>query len=404
MKRFFALILVIFTLSSINGQDYKGTLPFITKDGFYLVLLDPDLCSASKSNSAYFRIIDSHENEVPYVYYQALDENNIHFIELPIISKSTQMDSFTSVEIENKNLNALNNISLFISNTSITKSLNVSGSDDRENWFGLVQNQLLTNIYDEKSGQVEKVILFPLNNYRYLKIDFSNLNSLPINVLNAGIYRSEINYVRQLELSGFEHKIVHDKVKRKTLIYISFDSPQAVSELSLDIHSNLYLRNATIWVERSRKVKKRNKKFRNQIASFTINSALKSVFEIPTIFEKDFVIEIENQDNPPLNIQGISLFQKPVYALVYLKTSQKYTVIVDTSLSKPTYDLQHFQPENIKNIEVLDIDNFTQIKADIVLTKNLKFRQSKWFLWISLIVGCVIITWFTWKLIKDLEK
>jgi hypothetical protein len=404
MKQFFALILLIFTINSIIGQDYEGTLPVIPKNGFYLVLLHPELRSASKSNTAYFRIIDSHENEVPYVYYQATDENHIHFIELPIVSKSTQLDSFTSVEIENRNLIFLNNISLFISNTSISKRFNVSGSDDRENWFGLVQNQLLTSIYNEKSGQVEKVISFPLNNYRYLKIDFSDFNSLPVNILNAGIYRSEINYVRQLELTGFKQKIVHDKKLKKSLIYISFDSPQAVSEISFDIRSELYLRKATIWVERSRKVKKRNKKFRDQIATFTINSGLNSVFEISEIFEKEFVIEIENQDNPPLDIQGISLFQKPVYAMVYLKTSEKYTVIVDTSLSKPTYDLQHFKPENIKNIEVLSIDNFTPIKANSVLTEDLKFRQSKWFLWICLIVGGAIITWFTWKLIKDLGK
>lgn len=404
MKQFFALILLIFTLSSINGQDYKGNLPVITKDGFYLVLLHPDLRSASKSNTAYFRIIDSNGNEVPYVYYQATDENQIHFIEIPIISKTTQIDSFTSVEIENKNLNALNSLSLFISNTSITKRFNISGSDDRKNWFGLVQNQQLANIYDEKTGQVEKVISFPLNNYRFLKIDFSDLNSLPVNILNAGIYRSEINYVRQLELTGFKHKIVHDKKKRKTLIYISFNSPQAVSEISFDIRSELYLRQAVIWVERTEKIKKRNKTFRDQIASFTLKSGLNSAIEIPELFEKDFVIEIANQDNPPLDIQGISLFQKPVYALVYLNSGENYEAIVDTGLSKPKYDLQHFQPENIKNIEVLSIDNFTQIKTKTVTPEDKHFWQTRWFLWICLITGGAVITWFTWRLIKDIEK
>jgi hypothetical protein len=403
MKYKFALLLIFIAYQGF-AQNYSGTLSTLNQEGLHLILLNPEVRSAINSNTNFFRILDANKNEVAFVNYKPKNENKLDFVALPIVSKRVLKDSLTSIQIENSRKRSLNNVVVVIANTSVVKNYNVSGSNGGENWFGLVQNQQLNNLNSEKEKEVEKTISFPLNNYSFIRIDLFDKQSLPINVLKVGVYQSEINYVNQLELVGFTQKIISNKEKKKTQITIQFESPQVISKINFDVRSDLYFRNARILVNKSRKIKKRTDNYQEEISSFVLNSKTNNQFILDDFFEKEFIIEIDNQDNQPLEISKISFFQSPEYVLANLKVADNYEVIVDTTLSKPNYDLQNFEFENSKELNVLTIENFK--KATIVKAENQeqKFWQTQWFLWLCIAIGGLAVSYFALEMLKDMKE
>ena len=403
MKNKFALLLIFIAFQGF-AQNYSGTLSTLNQEGLHLILLNPEVRSAINSNTNFFRILDANKNEVAFVNYKPKNENKLDFVALPIVSKRVLKDSLTSIQIENSRKRSLNNVVVVIANTSVVKNYNVSGSNDGENWFGLVQNQQLNNLNSEKEKEVEKTISFPLNNYSFIRIDLIDKKSLPINVLKAGVFQSEINYVDQLEIVGFTQKIISNKEKKKTQITIQFESPQVISKINFDVRSDLYFRNARILVNKSRKIKKRTDNYQEEISSFVLNSKTNNQFILDDFFEKEFIIEIDNQDNQPLEISKISFFQSPEYVLANLKVAENYEVIVDTTLSKPNYDLQNFEFENSKELNVLTIENFK--KATIVKAENQeqKFWQTQWFLWLCIAIGGLAVSYFALEMLKDMKE
>jgi len=403
MKNKFAFLLIFIAFQGF-AQNYTGTLSAINQDGLHLILLNPEVRSATNSNTNFFRILDENRNEVAFVNYKPKNENKLDFIELPIVLKRILNDSLTSIQVENKSERSLNSLVVVIANTSVVKNYNVSGSNDGENWFGLVQNQQLSNLNSEKEKQVEKTISFPLNNYSFLRIDFSDKKSLPINVMKVSVYQSEINYVNQLEIIGFTQKIISNKEKKKTQINIQFQSPQVISKINFDIRSDLYFRNARILVNKSRKIKKRTENYQEEISSFVLNSKTNDQFILDDFFEKEFIIEIDNQDNQPLEINKISFFQLPEYVLSNLKSTENYEVIVDTTFSKPNYDLQNFEFDNSKELNVLMIENFKKSTPEKVQSQEQKFWQTKWFLWVCIVIGGLAVSYFAFGLLKDMKE
>lgn len=403
MKNKFAFLLILIAFQGF-AQNYTGTLSTINQDGLHLILLNPEVRSATNSNTNFFRILDENKNEVAFVNYKPKNENKFDFIELPIVSKRILNDSLTSIQVENKSERSLNSLVVVIANTSVVKNYNVSGSNDGENWFGLVQNQQLSNLNSEKEKQVEKTISFPLNNYSFLRIDFSDKKSLPINVMKVGVYQSEINYVNQLEIIGFTQKIISNKEKKKTQINIQFQSPQVISKINFDIRSDLYFRNARILVNKSRKIKKRTENYQEEICSLVLNSKTNNQFVLDDFFEKEFIIEIDNQDNQPLEINKISFFQSPEYVLANLKTTENYTVIIDSTLSKPNYDLQNFEFDNSKELNVLTIENLKKSEQVKAQSQEQKFWQSKWFLWICIVIGGLAVIYFALGMLNDMKE
>lgn len=94
------------------------------------------------------------------------------FKQFPISSRNTIPNVVTSVIISNENTANLDNLTLKIANTEIDKKYNISGSNDQKEWFGLVDNQIISGLSESGRTSVEKNFSFPLNNYKFLKFDF----------------------------------------------------------------------------------------------------------------------------------------------------------------------------------------------------------------------------------------
>ena len=396
----FALLISGFGFS----QSHEATLLNIQKDGFHKIAISPEIRSASQDNLDYFRILNKSKKEVPFVVFDNSSLKKRYYKKLKIYDKVILKDSLSSYTIYIGNLKHASELSLLISNTKINKTYSISGSNNQQDWFGLVSNQILTDLNNENGTSVEKTILFPLNNYQFLKIDFNDKKSLPINVFEIGCFMSDFQITQSSIVTDFKYKITEDKKNKKTIISFSSDAFQKVDGIFFDVKTKLFLRNASVYVNASRKVKKRKENFKQEISSFNLNSNTSNSFQFNAFFEKEFTIEIDNQDNQPLEISKIKIFQNAISVIADLKANEKYEVIIDSTLSKPNYDLVNFTQNFSSELPIATISNLKKIDSESKDVSEKAFWQKPVFLWSVILLTLFILGYFVFSMLKDVDK
>jgi len=386
------------------SQNHTATFENIQQDGFHKVLVSPEIRSASADNLNYFRIFDGKKREVSYVVFQDEKMQTYRFEKLKIISKNTIKDSLTAVILENYKTKNNQELVLLLSNTKLNKTYNVSGSNDGKEWFGLVANQLLSDLHSSSETFVEKILSVPSNKYAFLKIDFNDKNSLPVNILDVGFYVGKQNETEKTLLNDFEYTIAENLKEKKTNITFKSLEKQRIDEISFIINDTYFSRNAAILVQKTRKIKKRIEKYNAEIATIYLNSNASTTFQCNDLFVNEFRIEIDNQDNQPLQISKIKLYQKPIYIIADFKTNERYTVVLDSTFSKPSYDLSGFVKSFSVGIPMATIANLESKSSDNENTSDESFWQSKTFMWICILFGIAIIGYFAIGLLKDMKE
>lgn len=404
MKKIFSLLSTFFALSFSLAQNYQGQINQVSESGLHQIVLSPEVRSASQNNLDFLRIFDAKNNEVPYVLFEGRSTDS-QYENLTIVSRNAVPNKVTSVVVSNEKALNLEHLILKIANTDVDKTYSISGSNDNQEWFGLVINQTINDLNDSGKTSVERNFSFPLNNYKFLRFDFIDKNSLPINVLEV---RLEKNYAvkrSKIELQNFEQKITTDKKKKQTKIHISFKDPQVIDAIGFDISApNFYLREARIVINKTRTQKRAEVDYNETVSNFQLNSKVKNSFEVSELFVKEFTIEIDNQDNPELEIKKISLFQNPVSILADLKTNENYTLKIDSKLSAPVYDLAQSGIDFNQNYPVATISNLDKIDDPKEADSSKTFWQTPLFMWLCIGFAVLIIGYFAMTMIKDLNK
>lgn len=387
------------------GQSLKGAIERVEEKGFHRILIAPEVRSASNENFDFLRIYDDEKKEIPYV----VDFNKDYFFSnrySPLrISDQKQFKDSVSYYIINvvQNMKYCSELSLKIANTGLTKEYNISGSDDGIHWFGLVMNSMLYDLNDFQNTYVRKTVSFPNNSYKFLKIEFIDKNSMPIKLLEVGYFIGDEKIEPTTVLEVFKHKIIEDKTNKKTIIKFSADNLYTVDGIAFNFKNSRFFRKASVFIKETKSVKKKSEIYRKSVATFNLDSNSANSFKWESFQAKDFEIEIENLDNEPLEIKEIKLLQNQIYLITDLHVSKNYEIVVDSTLSKPQYDLEKFLPNDLSQLNVIWISNFKKISLNKA-SKTQKFWQTKWFLWTAIVVAGLIIAYFAFGLLKEIEK
>lgn len=387
------------------GQSLKGAIEKIEEKGFHRILIAPEVRSASNENFDFLRIYDDEKKEIPYV----VDFNKDYFFSnrySPLrISDQKQFKDSVSYYIINvvQNMKYCSELSLKIANTDLTKEYNISGSDDGIHWFGLVMNSMLYDLNDFQNTYVRKTVSFPNNSYKFLKIEFIDKNSMPIKLLEVGYFIGDEKIEPKTILEVFKHKIIEYKTNKKTIIKFSADNFYIVDGIAFNFKNSRFFRKASVFIKETKSVKKKSEIYRKSVATFNLDSNSANSFKWESFQAKDFEIEIDNLDNEPLEIKEIKLLQNQIYLIADLDVSKNYEIVVDSTLSKPQYDLEKFLPNDLSQLNVIRISNFKKISLNKA-SKTQQFLQTKWFLWTAIVVAGLIIAYFAFGLLKEVEK
>jgi hypothetical protein len=402
----FILLFLVVTLS-IAQNNTTAKIKAVVNNGLHKIVLPPEIRSFSNQDLRDFRIYDTKANEVPYFLIQNENETVTNsFIEYKIISKMVAPKMTTTIVIENPSAQNYNEITLYIANSNVIKTYSISGSDNQKEWFGLSNSEELYDLNSNTETYVEKTISFPLCSYKFLKIDLDDKKTLPINILKAGSFKNQIQSNSLLQVTPKSFTVTQLPSKKETLIHIVFNTPQIVNQVAFDIlKPNFYERNVTIYKNVTRKIKHKTETNSETLAAFELNSDTKNTFSIPELFEKEFFIKIENQDNQPLTISEVKCMQIPISIIIDLNANEDYTIKTgNPDLDSPQYDLSNFKnniSNNLPETTIYEIKK-TVVTENTILKKS--FWQQAWFMWICIIIGGIAILYFTTSLVKDMKS
>ncbi|WP_338410009.1 hypothetical protein [uncultured Flavobacterium sp.] len=398
-------IICVFIFGFTFAQNYKATIENVKQNGYHKIFIAPEVRSASMDNLSYFRIFDSKNNEVSYlVSSDNINTEQAVFKSKQIISKTSRLDSITELVIDNELFNKNNELAFKISNTKHNKKYKISGSYNAKDWYGLISNQVFTNLNHISNNFVIKTVTLPNNDYNFLKIVLNDKESLPINISEVGSLKINRKQLQTCQVTNFQYKITENKKDKKTIITFLADDFQKVDQISFVISNKLFSRNASLLLTKTKTIKRQTQIFQEEVSNFVLNSSTLNSFQLNGFFEKKFTIEIENKDNQPLAFSEIELLQKSLYVIADIKTNEKYQVSIDSSLTKPQYDLGNFINESKIDYPKATISNLTTIETEKENTSKKPFWQSNAFMWICILFGIAIIGYFAKGLLKDMKN
>ncbi len=403
--KIYYLCIALLWANSASAQGItKAKIQTVAKNGLYKMLMPPEIRSFSKDDLSDFRIFDSKNSEVPYFILRGMPEKiSEAFDNFRIVSKAVSSKKSTAIEIENPKTQ-LNGLTLWIANSEVTKKYSISGSNDQKEWFGLVNNAELSDLKSTETTAVSKEISFPLCSYRFLKIVFDDSTTLPINVLKIGNAQTHFLKGTLQEVKAKSMQITQVPTEKKTTIKVAFDYPQFIDKVGFNINkANLFKRNARVYTDKERTEKHQIVAFQEEIAKFSLISNQNNHFDIDNTKQQFLTIEIDNQDNPPLEITDIQFYQKPIFAIADLKSNEQYTITTgNPNLLPPNYDLGYFKETISDNLPEAQIIAIEHQKQGVTTEQSASFWQQPWFMWLCISIGGLMILFFSMRLIKEM--
>lgn len=402
MKKIVNIILLISFWAS--AQEYKGDLQRVNSNGLHQILLSTEVIAAANNTISSLRIYDANNVEIPFALYESnLSESNR--VNFPIAEKRVIDTVSTSIIVLNENNKKLDGLYLKIANTNVSKIYNIYGSNDQKEWFGLVTNQSAINLSTEHGIWVERLFQFPVNNYKFIKFEFLDKKSLPINILEVNFYTNQKNDKKFTSLNNFSQTKSLNKATKQTEFVFTFDKPQLINQIEFDVSApNYYLRNAEIIIEKTKKRKKRDITYLERYTSFELNSKSTNQFNIGSLFTNSFTLIIDNKDNPELTINAISLLQNLTYLIADLKANENYTLVINPAFKKPSYDIARIEIDFDKNYPTTQVLSISEVTMQTNDADIKSFWQTSTFMWICIVIAIVVLGSFSISMIKDLGK
>lgn len=401
------LIILLFSFCSIAQQITTGKITNIKVSGLHKIMLPAEIRTFSKEDLSDFRIYDSQQREVPYYLIPGNSPMMLKEFEEYILIKDNHVsNTSTRYMIDTQSKQKINGISLTIANSDMVKKYTLRGSNDRKNWRTIAENGVLSGLKNEDNTSVVKDISFPLSAFRYLQIEFDDLLTEPINLLQAGIRKHEI---RENNLQGIVPKSVTTtllKEQKITTIHVVFEHKQTINRINFDVrHPKYFSRPVSIYKDPAPKVKRKNITFHDLICKFDLSSQAKTSFDLPQIALKEMEIEITNHTNEPLDIASLHFSQLPAYAIANLDPAEQYTIKTGhPELMAPKYDLAKPDAKNLSNYPEIAVTAIEHDKAHLErLAEKASWREN-WLIWIGIGIVGVILLFFTTTILKTVRQ
>lgn len=371
----------------------KAALQPVNKTGFYSITVTPELSSYVKTDFSDLRVMDEKGQQVPYVIKGTVtNEYDTTYTQLKII-KDKQNDSGKSIiTIANTEKTSLSSIALLIRNASVSRNIDITGSDDNIHWFSIIDNGILERKEITDTDRYVQAISFPLSSYRYLNLAVYNGKNAPLNIISAGV----------LKLTGTKNgvPVVYNPVG---------DIVQADSS---DGYSYIHITDKNTYHKLLVKARLTGQKFFNRtgriiadnkiIAGIQILADTSTVIVSPVFKAKDWWVQIYNGDNPPLKVTSIETAQELKHVVAWLDSGKTYHLEMnDSSAVAPVYDLQQFKDSIPNSVAEIKYSNIQPIEIVKPVAATGFFKQA--WIWPVMIGVLAVLVLFTMKLAREMS-
>jgi len=359
-KFLFAIFLVPFALHAQIFQ-WQSPVDTVTKDGYYRILLQPDVTSKLQTTFADVRIYDQENYETPYVVYKDEATQGVdRFVTYQIVDKHYETGCCSHITVKNSLGDPIDHIELEVNNAQTHKEMDLTGSYDGVNFFALVDHYSVASFdtYQKGARKTTSILRFdfPLTDYKYYRFNFDDWrwwwhyydNDHPVFVVRAGYTEPTFIPEECLEIPRPLLLQTDSMKKKQSIVQISFADSEYVDHLRFSIgtrnKSGDYYRAASLY-QIVETVKDGIVTKHEQFISSTILSSLNAnEINLGRMRVKNLVLRINNDDNRPLIIDTVRAFQVKHYLVAELDKGNHYVIrFGNDSIPAPVYDLTYFK-------------------------------------------------------------
>lgn len=391
-----AVLFFMLTLSASAQKTFKyhAKLDSVKSAGFYKIELPPAFVAKSNAALSDIRIVDARGKFVPYITSANMPHVNSEvFVSFPEVKSNA--DTGTAYVIENKYGAPINRLWLNLTNTAVSRTVNLYGSDDTQKWFAIEEDIALQTATRGNDNSYMQAIIFPTINYKYLKVLVNDRHKAPLKFLQAGIYtdRSVLNSAVSVPVLNFG---VTDTGKT-THITINLSDNYLVNTIRLSIDSpKFYKRNVTVYAYNNQK--------RQLISNTDVMSGKDGDVFINAKTSK-LEIEIANGDNPPLHLTCVNLWQTDNQLIAFLEAGQPYKLLTgDAAATDPDYDLKFFTDSihvQLPKISAGKVEQNKLLAAPAIKSPACDYTI---LIWVVIAGALLLLTFLTVKMTKEVNK
>lgn len=405
LSLYIAMIATACALAQTDGYHYAAAIDTVSKDGFYNIVLTPEINAHLKKDYNDLRIVNDSGLWIPHLIRIPNTEFTVERInwERKIIRKTIN-SQLTELIIEGSE-RPTSNLRINIKNAAVERYCTLTGSDNMTDWF-IINDSI--NIQPELVGKdiSSFKISFPPVAYRYFKVSIYNVSKEPLNILSA-------SSTDAIDAPGLP--TVHPDLENPACIINQKDSAKSsfiqviqkahyhFETIALKVSgAKYYNRTAAIYIPYSI-----NHSFSNPgslLTTINISNNSTLTYQLPICNADTFYIVIQNEDNPALKVEQVKTLVHYTVATAYFEPYKKYRLLLDNNkATTPAYDLQL---KDIANAQAIPLINTGKIES-INQTENettIRNDNSSVMLWIMIALGAVVLGFFTYRLVKELNN
>lgn len=390
------LMLAVVYCHAQTSFTYKTPIAEVPETKFYSIPLSPKLlASCKKQDLSDIRITDSAGAAVPYILHMdipVLTSNS--FISYPVISNARK-DSSTEIVIGNKSAGSIHSLFLVIKNASAYRNAILSGSDNRTSWYVIDEDIHLEQTGNPEGDRFVQAISFPLSNYRYFKLIINDKGLLPLNILQAGVYKDSSSFGKYLTLPlrNFTQK---DSADRNSYLRVRFSDPYKIDKIKFKVRKPaLYKRSFEVYVNTPPEYA--------PVEQGELSSGNNTV--LLSAKTTGLLIKIYNDDNPPLVIDSVIAYQAGEQLVTQLEKGKKYYILTgNNTVGKPEYDLQYFKDSISSILPEISTGSIVDITAPDKASGTPGFLHSKLMLWVVISMVLLLLLFLTFNMSKEVNK
>jgi hypothetical protein len=373
--------------------NWSAAMSPVQQDGYYTVVLSPEVIGRSRSDLSDLRVLDSLGHEVPYILEREPAMYERTWMRPYTLLRNERAGSKrTVIEISSDSMTVVDELQLRIRNAVVNKEARITGSDDRSTWY-MIQDQSLSVGEGSGATSVLRFVDLPLTDYRYYRIELNDSLTPPVHVLTLGHSARARSEGRYTPIDGL--RFIRSEGKNATRIGLFAGSPFNADRIKFDIRNDgPFLRQGSFTQRTTHTEMQRRRKVQyvdeQPLGSFSLASYARGVIAGPSTTVDTLWIRIDNGNDQPLDIAGIHAFQLERRLVAKLKAGMPYTLTTaDAKAQAPLYDLEHFRDSIPASIASLPVPAL--IAAPRVAAAEPLFAPGMMWVWAAIIgIGALI--------------
>jgi hypothetical protein len=368
--RLLAVICLLGMAASAHGAldrtDWKWQQPVDLKgfSGFVRVPILPEIFDGSLATLDDLRVLDQDNNLVPHVIHwgRVAEKPQQEWQTARLLNKTFVPGEYARVTVDCGGAIEKNLITVTLPGENFRRRALLEGSNDGRSWERIAENLWLFDVRLE--GQHFKVdtLKFPANNFHYLRLTVYNMADDPRRIPIEKVMVAQLRIENEKELVSVpvkQMKVTHPENKKHSLVELDcgFRNLPVVS-LHLETATSYFFRGYDLFGrnETREKIARRTETGMEPVERkapwrFVQRGVFYRVREKGKVGESLEVdrlhapyrylrMHIFNADNPPLQIDGVSVWRRDTSLVFEARPGNRYTLIGGNPEARPaSYDL-----------------------------------------------------------------